>query len=110
MKAFETIPNAAFHEAVPFGEMLEIMQQCDFAILSARGKYEDWADYTQSDGTRFNAKHIYGAANKYFDAIQVGLPMVGYVSKRFVQMFKHCGVVCCSTASRAARTLTCIGI
>lgn len=96
IEAFKTIPNAEFHEAVPFEEMLEIMQQCDFAILSTRGKYEDWTDYTQSDGTRFNAKHIYGAANKYFDAIQVGLPMVGYAPKLLVQMLKHCGVVCCS--------------
>lgn len=95
-KVFEAIPNAELHEAVPFEEMLKIMQQCDFAIFPARGNYNDWTDGNQEDGVSFNTKHIYSAANKYFDAIETGLPMVAYIPKRFVQMLKHCGVVCCS--------------
>lgn len=94
-RAFEAIPNAELHEAVPFEEMLEVMQHCDFAIHPVRGNYKDWMNYDQSDGVNYSTKLIYCASNKYFDAMEMGLPMVGYGAKRFVQMLKHCGVVRC---------------
>lgn len=94
-RAFETIPNAELHSAVPYGEMLKIMQQCDFATLLTRGNYKDWMNRDQSDERYYNAKYIYTASNKIFDSIEMGLPMVGYVSK-LAQMLRHCGVVCCS--------------
>lgn len=95
-KAFEAIPNAEIHERVPYAEMLKVMQQCDFAIFPVRGTYKDWSNYNQASSWNYYTKYIYGFANKYFDAIETGLPMVGYLLKRNVQMLKHCGVVCCS--------------
>lgn len=77
-KKSKEIPGFSFHGMVPFEEMLAVMQKCDFAIFPAKWDYlKEYEHGSCRDGEHYYEKYIYGAANKYFDAIEVGLPMIG---------------------------------
>ncbi len=93
---FDSIKRAVFHDAIPFDDMINLMQNCDFSIMPAKGEYYFSGKNEDSDGIYHYAKYIYATANKFFDAIEVGIPIIGYAPSRIVRVLSRCGVIRCS--------------
>lgn len=93
-KAAERIPAFLFHGAVPFEEMLAVMKQCDFSIMPVKKQFETNIKENRNDGTYYGVKMKYGTANKYFDALEAGLPLVGASFQLVFSMLERSGVAC----------------
>ena len=93
-KASVEIPGFRLHDAVPFEEMLKVMSGCDFSIMPTRGSFMDGFRQGGDGGNQYYnyIKYIYAAANKFFDASEVGLPLVGCTPLKIFKMLERAGM------------------
>lgn len=73
-----------FHKTIPYNELINEISQYDYGIMPAKDGMWD-RDYS---GYNTKYKYIYAAANKYFDYLDAGLPIIAALPLKFVEFLE----------------------
>ncbi len=67
----------SFNKAIPYSDMKEVVKKFKYCEVILQEKYKEYIRDNKRDATYYAVKYRYGATNKFFDSIEMGIPLLG---------------------------------